>query len=163
MKKKSSQLLIPFPQYQVSEIEVSYRPGFRATDRPKVDCSEAAHELFRSGWNPDTIAYHESGAVMYLNRGNRLLGIYYGFSGGISGCIMDVKMACAIGLKLGASAYLMAHNHPSGNLQPSEADVRLTTVFKEAGELLTMPLIDSHILDPYDSYLSFADEGRRPF
>jgi DNA repair protein RadC len=57
-----------------------------------------------------------------------------------------------------ASSIILCHNHPSGNTQPSEADIRLTRKLKEAGLLLDLPVLD-HIILGGDSYFSFADEG----
>ena len=94
--------------------------------------------------------------MVLLNRQNQILGNYLLSKGGMNGTVIDLRVIYQVALK--ANANLMAHNHPSGNLQPSEADRRITNQVKEAGLVLEIPLLD-HIILTVESYLSFADEG----
>jgi DNA repair protein RadC len=78
--------------------------------------------------------------------------------GGISGTVTDVRIILKNAVLLTASGVIVAHNHPSGNLNPSESDIKITTKIKEAGNLLDIQLLDHLII--YDSdYYSFADNG----
>ena len=78
--------------------------------------------------------------------------------GGISGTVADPKLIFKSALDHGGSSIILIHNHPSGNLQPSQADISLTKTLKEAGKFLEIPVLD-HIIVSDNSYFSFADEG----
>jgi DNA repair protein RadC len=78
--------------------------------------------------------------------------------GGISGTVADPRLIFIGALKAGASGMIVSHNHPSGNLTPSQADIQLTRKLKEGGNLLEIQLLD-HIIMTSESYYSFADEG----
>lgn len=79
------------------------------------------------------IAIVEQFKIMLLNRSNRVLGISTVSLGGISGTVTDQKIIFAIALKSGASSIILAHNHPSGNLNPSDADIAITNKIKQSG------------------------------
>ena len=99
-----------------------------------------------------------SSRCFLTNRANKVLGIIELSSGGIAGTVTDPKLIFAAALKAGASGFLICHNHPSGNLTPSESDLLLTKKLKEGGRLLEVQLLD-HIIITSESYFSFADEG----
>ena len=143
---------------QVAEVEVSYRPKFKASERPKVSSSLEVYNLFINQWNRDKIELLEEFKIMLLNRNNRVLGIANISSGGVSGTFVDPKIVFSIALKGNASSIVLAHNHPSGNLKTSEADVRLTKNLVQAGLLLEIPIFDHLIITNY-GYYSFADDG----
>ena len=96
--------------------------------------------------------------VIYLNRANRLLGSYQLSIGGITGTIADVRLILSVALKTLATGLILAHNHPSGNLKPSEADKQITNKIRQAAKLLDIELID-HIIISSEGYYSFMDEG----
>ena len=96
--------------------------------------------------------------VMLLNRANRLIKKQQISSGGISGTVADPKIIFKAALDQYASSIILVHNHPSGNLKPSTADLNLTKKMKDAGNLLEIPVLD-HIIFSDAGYLSFADEG----
>lgn len=100
--------------------------------------------------------FREEFYMLLLNRANRLIGWYRVSQGGITGTVADIRIIFSIALKCLASSIVVAHNHPSGNLQPSHADKDLTRKIKEAGELLDINLID-HMILTVDSSFSFAD------
>jgi DNA repair protein RadC len=79
--------------------------------------------------------------------------------GGLAGTVVDPKVVFAAALKARASSLILAHNHPSGNLKPSQADTDLTNKIKQGGELLDIAILDHLILSPEGGYFSFADEG----
>lgn len=142
----------------VAEITLAYRPKIRASQRPKVTCSRQVYEVLLKFWNSDSLEYLEQFQVMLLNRANRVLGICTISSGGTAGTVVDAKVVFAVGLRANASSMILSHNHPSGNLTPSEQDKRLTKRLVEIGKALDLPVLDHIILSP-EGYFSFADEG----
>ena len=99
----------------------------------------------------------EEAVVLFLNRGNRVLGGYKVSSGGITGTVVDIRIILAIALKCLASGMILAHTHPSGELNPSNADKGLTQKLKEAANLMDISLLD-HLIITSETYYSFADE-----
>ena len=93
-----------------------------------------------------------------LNRANKVIGIFAVSSGGMCGTIADPRVIFAAALKSCAISIILAHNHPSGNLRPSQSDIDLTNKLRAAGKLLDIEVLD-HIILAEDSYLSLADEG----
>lgn len=97
---------------------------------------------------------------MYLNRANRIIGIYRHSLGGITGTIADPRLILGTALKVAATAIILAHNHPSGNLRPSRADELLTAKIKEACKYMDIQLSDHIIVSASTGeYFSFADES----
>jgi DNA repair protein RadC len=94
-----------------------------------------------------------------LNKANKVLGYSKISSGGISGTLVDPKLIFQTALKANASSIILAHNHPSGNKQPSDADTRITKKCTGAGTLLDITVLDHLIITPDDLYYSYADEG----
>ncbi|MBC8112051.1 MAG: DNA repair protein RadC [Verrucomicrobia bacterium] len=101
---------------------------------------------------------HEEFWIVLLSRSNTILKKVQISSGGISGTVADPKIIFKTALENLASAIILAHNHPSGNLQPSQADKDLTQKMKEAGKILEIPVLD-HLIIGDKNYFSFADEG----
>jgi len=101
---------------------------------------------------------HEEFWIIILNRANYVLRKNKISSGGISGTVADPKLIFKSALDHSGSSIILVHNHPSGNLQPSQADITLTKTLKEAGKFLEIPVLD-HIIVSDNSYFSFADEG----
>ena len=143
---------------QVAEITLSYRPLIRPLDRPKVTSSKLAYELLISTWDMGKIEFVEEFKVMLLNRNSKALGIYTVCTGGISRCLVDVKLIFASALVGCASGIILSHNHPSGNSKPSAEDLSLTKRICEAGKLLEIQVLD-HIIVTVDGYYSFGDEA----
>ena len=101
---------------------------------------------------------HEEFFCIYMNRANKVIKVDQISKGGISGTITDVRLILKTAILLTASGMIVAHNHPSGNLVPSEADSKITRKLRDAGQLLDIQLLDHLII--YDSdYYSFADNG----
>lgn len=141
----------------ISEIIITYHPKFKASERPKITSSTDAFNIILNQWDND-IEYRESFAVLLLNRANKCLGITFISKGGLSGTIADPKMIFQAALKANASSIILAHNHPSGNLKPSDNDIKLTKNIKNAGSTLELPVLD-HLILSNDAYFSFADES----
>lgn len=96
--------------------------------------------------------------VLLLNRANQVMARKLISQGGISGTVADPKLIFKFALEELASSIILVHNHPSGNLQPSEADIRLTRQMKKSGEALEISVLD-HLIFTDDGYFSFADES----
>ena len=101
---------------------------------------------------------HEEFWILYLNNANKIIDKLPISKGGITGTLVDVRITLKKALELGATSLILAHNHPSGNLNPSEADKQLTNKLKIAGESLDIKVLD-HLIVTEKSYFSFADEG----
>lgn len=154
MKKLQNQISL----FQVSEIKVIYRPKFKASERPRICCSKDIYEILYQNWDMNKMELQEQFKVILLNRGNKVLGIFEVSTGGIAGTIADPKLIFGTALKGGASSIILAHNHPSGNLKPSQADINLTRKIKNGGELLDVAVLD-HLIVTAEGFYSFADEG----
>jgi DNA repair protein RadC len=96
--------------------------------------------------------------VLFLNRSNKIIGRMKLSQGGISGTVTDVRMVMKKAIEYLASGIIVCHNHPSGNLNPSESDSKITKKIKDAGELLDIQMLDHLIISDRD-YYSFADNG----
>jgi len=142
--------------FQICEITVNYSSRVKPSNRPKISGSRDAYEIVMPIW--DDLEYRESFAILLLNRANRVLGIANISSGGLSGTVADPKVIFQHALKANASSIILLHNHPSGNTQPSEADITLTRKMKECGKFLDLPVLD-HLIVTTDGYFSFANEG----
>ena len=101
---------------------------------------------------------HEEFHVIYLNRKNKLIGHDLISVGGLSGTVTDVRIIFKKAITMLASGIIIAHNHPSGNTNPSDSDIRITQKIKEAGYLLDIQLLD-HLIITDSTYYSFADNG----
>ena len=123
--------------------------------REKIKTSSDAYEIFKNtiGDKP-----YEEFWILMLNRANKILRKYPISEGGISGTVVDPKKIFKISLDYHASSIILGHNHPSGLLTPSEADIRITKKLVEAGKLLEISVLD-HLIIGDNGFYSFADEG----
>lgn len=144
--------------YRVAEVKLTYRSKVKPTERPKITCSSDIHDLLKQNWDHGKLEFVEQFKVLLLNRANRVLGLYELSTGGVAGTVADPKLVFVAALKACASAIILCHNHPSGNLQPSAADIQLTKKIKEGGNLLDIAVLD-HLILTSEGYYSFADEG----
>lgn len=142
---------------QVAEITVTYSRKIKPSDMPKISSSNDAFQILRRYWKDD-IDYIERFYILLLNNANRVMGICNISHGGITGTVADARVIFAIALKTGATSLILAHNHPSGNLKPSEADINITSKLKNAGNCLEIPVLD-HVIIGDEKYYSFADDG----
>ncbi|QES90326.1 JAB domain-containing protein [Rhizosphaericola mali] len=143
---------------ELQEVQLSYRNKIKATQRPKINMAEDALALFRSVWNEDEMELVESFKMLLINNANRVLGIYHRSTGGTAGTIVDIRILLTVALKSNACKIIVAHNHPSGNLTPSPADLKITERLKDAAKLMDITLLD-HLIITTDSSHSFANEG----
>lgn len=79
--------------------------------------------------------------------------------GGINSTVTDVRIILQYAIKANASGIVICHNHPSGNLQPSESDIEITRKIKESGNVMDVQLLDHLIMVPEGKYYSMGDEG----
>lgn len=142
--------------YKIAEIQVSY--SNKNPSNVKITSSKICYELFIGLWDQNTIELLEECKMLLLNRNNKVLGVYNVSKGGVSGTIVDPKIVFSVALKCNASAIILAHNHPSGNLSPSQPDKTLTRKLKQASELLQIDLLD-HLIIASTGYYSLADNG----
>lgn len=101
---------------------------------------------------------HEEFYIVLLKRNNEVLSIKQLSVGGTAGTIVDAKIVFRNAMESGASGIILAHNHPSGNKQPSSEDIHLTKKLRSFGEMIDMPILD-HLIVADNGYFSFADEG----
>lgn len=101
---------------------------------------------------------HEEFWLLILNRANLVVKKELISRGGVSGTVVDTKIIFKAAIENYACSIVICHNHPSGNLKPSEADIRITKNIKEAGKLMEIPLLD-HLIVSENGFYSFADEG----
>ena len=142
---------------EVAEIKVSY--STTSTPKIKITSVNKAFEVLLSLWNLDTIELQEEFKVLLLNRANEVLGIYPLSKGGITGTVVDSRLIFAVALKCNATGILLCHNHPSGNLKPSDADITLTRSIKKCADFLDITLID-HLIITKNGFYSFSNEGK---
>src|SRR5450759_3250817 len=155
----NNQQLIDF--LHVAEVKITYVTKVKPSERPAIKNSHDAHKIFFDSWDIATIEHKETVKMLLLNRANKVLGITTLSEGGLSGTVTDVRMIFQYAIKGNASGIILAHNHPSGNSNPSESDLKITQKIKEAGNLLDIQLLDHIIITPErDLFRSFADEGQ---
>lgn len=101
---------------------------------------------------------HEEFWVLLLNRGNKIIDSFMVSQGGISGTVIDVRLILKQALEKMASSIILCHNHPSGTLMASSADLRITQKIKKAADTMDITILD-HVIIAHNKYLSLADEG----
>ena len=144
--------------YKVAEIELVYKTNVKPSQRPKISSSGDIFRILAQIWDPGKIELVEEFKILFLNRNNRVLGVFDASSGGTTGTVADPRIILAAAVKANAVCIVLSHNHPSGSLKPSRADEELTTKIKCAAQYFDMRVID-HIIITSESYFSFADEG----
>lgn len=140
----------------IGELKVIYKTT--AVPAERITNSFQTAELLRRIWDTDLIEYLEQSCLICLSRSNRVIAYQFLSTGGTAGCLIDPKVVFQAALLANASSVIISHNHPSGNLQPSEADRRLTTRLFRIGKDLDMPVLD-HVIMTKDNYHSMADAG----
>jgi len=142
--------------YNVAEVELTYKPNYKQSERPTVSTAKEAYDIFISHWTMGRIDLIEEFKILLLNRRNRVLGMVDISVGGIAGTYVDPKVIFAVALKSGASGIILCHNHPSQDLKPSQADIGLTMKLQNGGKLLDICILD-HLIVSNDGFYSFSD------
>ena len=140
----------------VAEVKISYSINIPPSQRRKISGSKDAADIFRHIF--PGLEHREYFYVMLLTRNNQVLGYYEVSKGGITGTIVDVRLILQAALKSNSSGIILAHCHPSGNLDPSDADLRITRKIKDAAQLMDISVLDHLILTEH-SFTSLADNG----
>lgn len=140
----------------ISALELGRRrKDFQTEEKPKIGGSADAYEILKA----DLLDIpHEAFWIVLLNRANRVIKKHQISQGGVAGTVADPKIIFKIAVEELASGIILAHNHPSGNLNASQADIDLTKKLKESGKLLDIQVLD-HLIIAGKKYFSFADEG----
>ena len=139
------------PLFELKKIQTDF-------PKQKLTSSKLSSEFIRQFYSDD-IEIYESFFILMLNRANETIGYAKISQGGICGTIVDVKLVAKFVVDSLASSIIIAHNHPSGNLLPSEADIQITIKIKVLVKLLDSILLD-HIILTKESYYSLSDEGK---
>ena len=131
------------------------RRAEEAVELKKITSSKAVFEIMQPiiGELP-----HEEFWVLYLNNSNKVIYKAQLSKGGITGTVVDIRLLFKMALEQNATAVLLTHNHPSGKLLASDADIQITKKVKEAGKTLEIHVLD-HIIITENGYLSFQDTG----
>lgn len=131
------------------------RRSAEVLQKNKISNSKDAFEVFQ---NYVSDIQHEEFWVMMLSRSNNIIKTTSISEGGVAGTVVDPKKIFKLALENNASSLILCHNHPSGNIMPSDADFRLTRKIKAAGEMLEININD-HLIIGDEKYYSFADQG----
>lgn len=140
-----------------SEITINYKQVTPFTELPEISTSDEVYNLFKKYWS-EQMSYREEFVILLLNRANRVIGFTKISEGGTAGTIVDPKMVFQAALKSNATSIILGHNHPSGNLKPSQADLNITQKLVNAGKFLDLNILD-HLILTEKGYYSFADSG----
>ncbi|PZR31319.1 MAG: DNA repair protein [Azospira oryzae] len=144
------------PKEGVPGIKIRYnksKKGFLGVASNSRDCYEFLKRVF----DRRTIQLQESFVVIYLDKAHQILGYYKHSIGGITGTVADPRIIFATAIASASSSIILSHNHPSGNLNPSKADLEITQRIKDIGKLLEIQLLD-HLIISKNGYYSFADK-----
>jgi DNA repair protein RadC len=141
----------------IAALEIGKRRQLsQALERPHISNSKSAYEILVTYFLDIVV---EQFYVIYLSNNNAVLSVEKMSEGGMTATMVDARVIFKRALEIiGATKFVLAHNHPSGNLKPSEADKLLTQRMKEAGQFLELQLLD-HVIVGHNQYFSFADEG----
>ena len=124
------------------------------SELPVIQSSDEAYRLLKD-LESEMV---EKFTVLFMDTRHRVLALVVMFSGGMTESVVDIRIVIKTALDIGATAFLIAHNHPSGDPRPSAEDRAITTKIQQAAKLFDIRLLD-HIIVGHEGYLSFADEG----
>lgn len=145
-------------QLAATEVRLVYKTKVKASDRVQLNNSVETYRFLLQTWDKSKLELQEQFKVILMNNKNHVLGLYELSTGGVASTSADTKLIFMAALKANASTIIVAHNHPSGDPQPSLADKNLTKKIKEAGRLLDITVHD-HMVVTRHFYYSFADKG----
>ncbi len=146
-------------KYKVNEIKISYDGGIKSKNWVQVSTSAQAAEVLFEHWDKSTMQLQETFKIVLLNNSNKVKGICQISQGGIAGTLVDMRILFATVLKSLSVGLILAHNHPSGKLEPSKADINLTNKIKKAASVFDIRLLDHLIFAPDGDFYSFTDCG----
>lgn len=146
-------------QYKVCEVKLTYKSKIKASEREKILSAENAYKILLSVFDSETIQYKEFFKVILMNRANKALGVCHISEGGLNETSADIRIIMQAAILGNASAIILAHNHPSGNIQPSMQDDQVTKRVKEIAKLIGINLLD-HLIITDETYYSYSENGR---
>ncbi|MFH0756869.1 MAG: JAB domain-containing protein [Bacteroidota bacterium] len=138
--------------YKAAEVKLMYMTKVKSSERIKIKNSNDAAAVFFDAWDFHTIEHTEEVKMLLLNRSNMVLGIASLSKGGVTGSIIDARVVLQYAINANASAVILAHNHPSGNLEASDADKKITRSVREALKLVSIELLDHLILNKDEEF-----------
>lgn len=141
--------------FKVREVDITFKEErlFNNTVHSSKDAYDFIKSVIFEG-----LEVQEHFVVLYMNQSNRITGYYRHSKGTINSTQVDIEIITAVAIKTLSKAMIISHNHPSGNLSPSEADRRMTKRLKEAAKLFDIAILD-HIIATTENYYSFADNA----
>lgn len=145
--------------YKVAEVEMIYRNRVPKSKRTQVRDSYTAYKVLKEQYSDGKIDYKEIFKVLYLNHACQIVGCSTISEGGICATVADVRNILQGALLTNATAMILAHNHPSGNIRPSINDDTLTKKIVDAAQIMDIRVND-HIILTSEEYYSYSDEGR---
>ena len=143
----------------VAEISLSYNYKVKAKDRVKATSAEELSKAFFGVYDKGSIEVNETSYCAILDNRMSIIGIIKIGEGDNTGSIMNINRAFQAAIMCNGKHIAICHNHPSGNLKPSEPDKKMTRLFFDSAKLLNMRLIDHIILGPDGDYFSFNENG----
>lgn len=141
----------------LKKISLKYEETDVKMNVKKINSANQSVDVFRQIIG-DSIDIHESFVCIFLNQNMNPIGWSRVSTGGITNCVVDSRIIFSMALNCLATGIIVCHNHPSGNLIPSDADKKITKELKETGDLLRIKLID-HVILTKTSFYSFAEDG----
>ncbi len=142
---------------KVSEVKLIYKNKIKAADRIQIKNAQDSFGVFWETWDKKVIEHIEEMKMLLLDRCNKVLGIVSLSKGGTTGTFIDIKLMMQYALKANAHGIILAHNHPSGNLNPSESDIEITDRIQKACKTLEIHLLDHLIISSEAKYHSLID------
>lgn len=142
--------------FNIAEVKLSYSCKVRKADRYTIRDSRSAYKLMKKIHPEDTLEFEEQMYMFVMNNATEVIGVKHLSTGGLTGTVVDVSTVLTTALLSRAKNIMLWHNHPSGQLRPSLADITITKKVAEACNLLDIKLLDHIIITP-ESYYSMAD------
>lgn len=140
------------------EISVNYSMKIKPSLLPQVHCSKDVYNYIINYEIIKGINHRESMILLLMSRANKILGYSLISLGGIAGTVCDPRLIMQLAINSNSTSIILCHNHPSGNINPSDADIKLTKKIKDCALLFDINLSD-HLVITDEKYYSFADEG----
>lgn len=160
-KRQLYHLFVEFYYMFFSEIEVSIKlKNKKYSELYQLNEAKDAYKVFKKVFNADTIEWKEEMVMLCLNNAGKLIGFYKLAAGGTSLVVTDIKVLAIVALQSTASAVVIGHNHPSGNLTPSNADEKMTKELKQGLKFIGIRLVD-HLIITNEGFYSFQENSSK--
>lgn len=157
--KERKQLLKETIDFADTNIQMIFRYTKPKNSLTLIQSSKDTFNFLKDVFIKDKLDSQEMFIVLYMNRANRIMAYDIISLGGVTGTVVDSRILIQKAVLLLASAVIISHNHPSGNLNPSQADISVTKKLKQSLQLIDISLLDHIIIADENNYHSFADEG----